>query len=236
MNFKHPKIRFALNPKLDTKLAWEFYVDPLRGGYHFWNKQAVAWHPILESLPRQAKPKRFLEDFIVDYYHCHAPKPRLKQLEKLWQKRQKDFFKFTDKTFPSHPWPKGKYIGYLSIFGFGPRFLKNKTFQVPYRQPDKEILFTITHELLHFMFYDYCQKKYPQVFKKLDPETGRFWDLAEIFNVVMHKSKDLQKIHGRVKKAGYPAHQITIKKAQAAWHGSLDQWLEEFAFNFLKNP
>lgn len=236
MKPRRPKIKFKLNPKLDAKLAWDFYRQPVRGGYDFWRRQAVALHPDLENLGQQDNPKKFLKKYIEDYYRAHDLAPERRAMEKSWAKRQKAYFKFTDEIFNQHRWPKGKYIGYVSIFGFGPRFLKDKTFQVPYRQSESGRLFTIAHEMLHFMFYHYCRDQYPEIYRQLNTERGRFWDLAEVFNAVLHQTKEMGKIHGPIKKIGYPAHQDLIKKAQKAWFGNLDQWLKTFGVNYVKNP
>lgn len=87
---------------------------------------------------------------------------------------------------------------------------------------DKGILFTIFHEMLHFIFYDYCLTKYPRAFKNQDTEYGRFWEIAEMFNAAIQQTPTFKKLHGSVNEIGYPKLQSKFKEANKAWNGNVD--------------
>ena len=104
---------------------------------------------------------------------------RAKQdFQKEWNKKSLEFFKTAEGLFNYHPWPKGPYFAYISIFPCGPRFLKSKSFQVFYlRHPRVR---PIAHEALHFLFYDYLGKHLAD--EGLCSET--VWILSEIVNTL----------------------------------------------------
>ncbi len=83
-------------------------------------------------------------------------------------------------------------------------------------------LFTIFHEMLHFIFYDFAIKIFPKNFKHLNTEEGVFWDLAEVFNVVIQDSDDFVKLHGKIKNLGYPNHTKLINLGKILWKKNPD--------------
>lgn len=226
---KYPVIKFIFDQKLDHDLAWKFYSRPKFGGCDFWKERALAHHPKLANIGSSKNPKKFLNKYISEFYSFHSD-----EMEKLSQKTanylnqtQDDFFKIVDKIFNHHPWPKKEFTGCFSIFDFCPRFLDCGGFQVfIYDKPNLQ-LFTIFHELLHFIFYDFAQKTFPKKFKNLSTEEGKFWDLAEIFNVVVQDTDDFIKLHSKIKNSGYPNHRKLIIKGKDLWkkNPNLSQWI-----------
>lgn len=101
------------------------------------------------------------------------------RFEEEWKLASQFFFDTVDTLFHNHSWPKGKYVGYISIFNCNPRFIENKTFQV-YHKHHAGPLYVAAHELLHFMFYDYVARKRKDVVYKLTEE--ELWVLSEIVN------------------------------------------------------
>ncbi|MEK7078311.1 MAG: hypothetical protein AAB911_01955 [Patescibacteria group bacterium] len=226
---RYPVIKFIFDQKLDRDLAWEFYSRPKFGGCDFWKERALAHHPKLSRVGSAKNPKEFLNKYISEFYSSHSD-----EMKKLSQKTanylnqtQNDFFKIIDKIFDYHPWPRNKFTGCFSIFDFCPRFLDWGGFQVfIYDKPNLQ-LFTIFHELLHFIFYDFTQQEFPEVFGKMETEQGKFWDLAEVFNVVIQSSDDFVKLHGKIKNIGYPDHKGLIQKGKGLWkkNPDLNQWI-----------
>jgi hypothetical protein len=43
----------------------------------------------------------------------------------------------------------------------------------------------VFHELLHFIFFDYCDSFLKEETKDLDKNKGVLWELSEIFNVIV---------------------------------------------------
>lgn len=226
---KYPVIKFIFDQKLDQDLAWEFYSRPKFGGCDFWKERALAHHPNLAHIDSAKNEKEFLNKHISEFYSSHSD-----EMEKLSQKTanylnqtQDDFLKIVDKIFNHHPWPKKEFTCCFSIFDFCPRFLDWGGFQVfIYDKPNLQ-LFTIFHELLHFIFYDFAQKTFPKKFKNLSTEEGKFWDLAEVFNAVIQDTDKFIELHGKIKNIGYPDHKNLILKGKNLWGKTpdLNQWI-----------
>lgn len=180
-------------------------------------------------LDQQINKRKFLNNYIDQLYQDHPKEfeKRIGKIEKLYKTKEDLYFQTVAKIFKNHPWPKGRYIAYLSIFAFGPRFLADKTLQVFMYDNDQMILFTIFHEMLHFIFYDYALQKYPAKFKNLDTNQGMFWDLAEIFNAIIQDTSELIEIHGKINNLGYPDHKKYISVLKRLWQKeqNIDHWI-----------
>jgi len=183
---KYPDVKFALNRGLDYWAAKEFRVGS--------------------------------SDYVDEFYKSHRKK--LETFAKLsksrWDKISPSFFRTTSKIFKNHPWPKGKYIGYISIFNCNPRFLKDKTFQVYFKHKAGSN-FVTAHELLHFIFYDYAIRKHADLFRGKNTESGVFWDVAETFNSVILHLPEFVRILGVKKQIIYPEHKIYISRLNRLW-------------------
>ncbi len=231
-----PHVIFKLNKSLDKKMAFAF-LNVKAGGIDFSNG-IIRIHSELKSIKKKKKTdqKKIIDQYFDSFYKKHSDylKKRTEKFQAEWNKTEKRYFRKVGRIFKNHPFPKGKYIGYLSIIDCNPRFLKDKTFQVFYSHPEGVISIT-AHELLHFIFYDYCFKKYPEIFKKLDPDRGTFWDLAEIFNLIILSQAEFKKIHRQKSVACYPAYKKYIPKLKRLWFSKkdIDEWLP-VAFDKLK--
>lgn len=161
-----PKVSYKLNKILDKKMALDF-LNVKAGGVDFSNG-IIGVHPELKGINKKKKPqqKKVIDLHFDNFYKQHKDylNKRINEFQKDWDKVEKRYFKETNKIFKNHSWPKVKYIGYLSIIDCNPRFLDNKTFQVFYFHPEGSVAVT-SHELLHFIFYDYCFKKHSKILK-----------------------------------------------------------------------
>jgi hypothetical protein len=206
---KSPIIKLQFDKELDQDIAWQFYKNPNIGGVDFWQERVVKFHPKLKDV----KSREYLNEYILNYYNKHQ-----KELEKLskeinlnLKQKQEEFFKSTDKVFNDYPWPSKEIIGNFSIFNFCPRFLEDNEFQVFLYDDKNHQLFTIFHECLHFIFYDYAKKYFPETLSKMDTESGIFWNMAEVFNVVIQDTDDFKSLHGEIKDIKYPEYEDLIK-------------------------
>jgi len=228
---QHPIVKLKFNKKLDQKMAWEFYCNQKIGGCDFWQARALKYHSELSQIALAKNPKSFLKTYISDFYEIHNAEIQklAENTTKYFYEKQDAYFSTVNKIFSGYPWPKNKFTGYFSIFDFCPRFLNKGDFQVFIYDTKNLQLFTVFHELLHFIFYDFAKKSFPEIFKKMDTEKGKFWDLAEIFNAVIQDSDDFIKLHGKIESIGYPNHKDLIIKSKDLWqkNPNLNQWMTE---------
>lgn len=228
---QYPIVNLKFNKKLDQEIAWEFYCNQKIGGCDFWEERAMRHHSELFQVALSKNPNKFLKTYISNFYRIHDAEIQklAENTAKYFYEKQDDYFSIVGKIFGGYPWPRDKFTGYFSVFDFCPRFLNSGSFQVFIYDTKILQLFTIFHELLHFIFYDFAQKSFPETFKKMDTEKGKFWDLAEVFNVVIQDSGDFIKLHGKIENIGYPDHKDLIIKGKDLWqkNPNLNQWITE---------
>ncbi len=218
----NPKLKFQLNRELDKKVCKDFlYLST--GGLNF-GKEILKNHPRLKTaylVKNEKEREREIDKYIDEYYEIHRNEllNKKEKFRKLWEKVEEDFFDKADNIFNNQPWPKGKYICYLSIFPCGPRFLENKIFQSFYKYKKETLIQQITHEMLHFIFYDYLYKNYPKY--KAEKYNQKIWEISEAFNYVIQGQKDWQKLHGKPILA-YSALRGLIKKMKKLWRQKQD--------------
>ncbi|MDD3006925.1 MAG: hypothetical protein PHX30_05110 [Candidatus Pacebacteria bacterium] len=228
---KQPKIILKFDQKLEQELAWNFYNYPEFGGCNFWEERALKHHPELLEIKSVNDPKEFLDKYISKYYSVHSDEIHdlgKKTEEYLWQE-ENNFFLTVNKIFKGHPWTREEFTGDFSIFDFCPRFLEDGEFQVFIYDTRNLQLFTIFHEMLHFIFYDFMRKKFPENLGKMNTEEGKLWDLAEVFNAVIQDTDDFIKLHGKIENIGYPDHRELISKGDLLWKNNPDlyQWISK---------
>lgn len=224
-------VEFKIDKNLDKQVAaWFIGID--FGGIDF-SEGIFDVHPRLREL-KNIKDKKLIKEKISKYFDAHYRdrtaelEEKAEEFQKEWNGVEGEFLKLTNLIFKNHPLPKGKYIGYLSIINCNPRFLEDKTFQVFYHHP-RGVKYVTTHELLHFLFYDYAIKKRPEIFAGLGTEEGVFWDLAEIFNSIVMAEPEFRKLHGQERVDVYPVHKECLKELTKLWEENkdIDEWLTD---------
>lgn len=224
-----PRIMIKSDLQLDQVMAWNFYFSPVHGGHNFWRERAVKHHPDLENTSDMQDQKLFLDTYINVYYReyendiLHA----VQEVSRILVQKQGCFFDTVDTIFKKYPWPCDSFTGYVSIFDFCPRFLDDGSFQVFLYDKKQMYLYAVFHEMLHFIFYDYVQKMFPDTIGGMDTEEGPLWDLAEVFNVVMHNTDAFIALHGKVENIGYPVHAAMIIRGEEIWKQTSDvhKWI-----------
>lgn len=221
------KLRFYLNKKLDKRMAEEF-LNVHGGGVDF-GEGIVRVHPQLKSiksLKDVAQRRKTIHVYFDNYYRIHrtAMSRKIESVRKVWCKQEKEYISVTEDFFGGFRFPKGKYVAYTSIIDCNPRFLESKTFQFFYKKSLADVTYTIAHELLHFIFFDFIKKKFKKEIKHLSED--QLWDLSEIFNVVVLKSSRYRRIVNQKFVIPYPDHLRYIHQFEKTYKNS--QNAEEF--------
>lgn len=222
----YPKIKFKISLDKDIASFYSFVKDiPFDEG-KFFEWAITEKHPFFNKFYEKDKrtckvSREILGDYIKQIYEQQQNQiaKNLKIYRKNWVKVEKFFFQLVDELFNSREWPKGKYIAYTTIWGMYPRFIEDKTFQIPIKQRNKKYVnVVIAHELLHFMFYDYFLEKYP----KYDKDKFNFflWNISEIFNSIVQNSKKWVKAF-EVEGLIYPEHKNIVNNLQKKYSGEL---------------
>ncbi|MBU4480075.1 hypothetical protein KKG48_01355 [Patescibacteria group bacterium] len=230
----YPKVKFQISVKKDIDTLLAFTKDANFDGGENLNWAIFRKYPELKKYYNNNKitNQKELEKFIKEKYKKEKEmiEKNLEVYEKNWRKIENKFFDLSGEFFDEKYWTKGKYTAFPTIWGMFPRFLGDKTFQVPYKYRKKKYVnVVIAHEMLHFAFYEYISNKYP----KYKTDSFLIWNTSEIFNEVVQNSPKWLKIFG-VKTMGYPMHEKIVKKLKKKYHKQEDINRDELIKNILK--
>jgi hypothetical protein len=205
----HPTVRFHLSAAQDKRTLRAFEKDAIYDQGRNLEWAVFKKYPTLKSeyneLGRLTHEQPMLR-FINETYRSQRPQMERTMLEhrKRWERIAPSYFKLIEKLFDHRTWPRGKYIAYGTIWGVYPRFLENKTFQIPFRHKVPQYVpVVIAHELLHFLFYDYFYERFPKLSRQKD--ASFVWHVSEIFNTLVQNSPEWMSCFKR-KSLGYPEH------------------------------
>jgi len=216
---EHPKIKFKIDKNHDLLLYKSFLKDE-----PFLNSCFYEKFKEIESLKNQkisSKEKiKEVKKFLDEYYKKNKKEIEkgVEEINRRWLELDEDFFNLIESIFKKHPWPKGKYIAFSTIWDVYPRDIKRKTFSFPYSEKEKALV-TIAHEMLHFIFYDYLYTHYPEYKKKKYKD--EVWKLSEVFNIVIQSQKEWLNLFHQ-SPSFYPEHKELIEKLRRAWRKKED--------------
>jgi len=230
----HPHITFRKSKKKDFETVFAFSKEAIYDNGRCLNWAILDKYSILKNQfdkNYKIKSKKEIMSFIKKIYSDkkddmdHA----LKQHKERWNKVNNNFFELTDQLFGDHKWPDGKYISFGTIWGMYPRYLNDKTFQIPYwHKIPLYVSVVIAHEMLHFIFYDYLLSKYPKY--KNDKYDFFIWHVSEIFNSLIQNSPKWIKVF-KHKSKYYPEHkkiiQLMKKERNKLNESNIDEMIKE---------
>lgn len=187
----------------------------------------VELHSVLDKDVSERDAKRVIEAYVAERFKKNEKEmaKRVVICEKRWRKIEGDYFALIDRIFKGYAWPKGKYIGYASVFNMYPRDIQNKTFYFSGLRSDvRFMLATTAHELIHFIFYAYILKKYG--ISEDDEFEGKkaeyIWNISETFNLVIETWEPYQKIFKTAGNPYDPAHAKMFPKMKKLWDAGED--------------
>jgi len=206
---------FKIN--LNKKLDYEVYVD-------FWDF-SIAGADFAELIKKdhpninQENYKKYIDDF----YAAQKLEMLKKQEEiiEIIEKNQRLFFVELEKLF-GIDFSQNTYQGYLSVFNCNPRWIDTKTFQIYWQKDVSHTLEVVFHEILHFAFFEYLDKKFTEKIKGLDKNSGILWEMSEIFNVIILNLPQFRNIIGMEEKLFYPDLQEKLDGAKKVWDSNPD--------------
>jgi len=174
------------------------------------------------------KKNKILSAYLDQYYFDQKEylADSAKNTQTKWHKVEKIFFKKVDQLFNHWPWPKGNYRGFVSIARTFPRYIKEKSFAFPLRtfKPGRENndLRVTAHEMLHFIEYDYLQKKFGLQPSERNSPDSTFWQFTENLNVLIENSNYWQEFNKGFKSKPYPDCQKLYIKMKKIWDKNKD--------------
>ena len=204
-------IEITLDKNLDKKTFLKFF-ELKAGGVDFGEK-ITKNHPAISKDNYQE---------YIDYYYDKNKEELTKSLleiNNLAQQKQADFFNAIKDIF-KQDFSSKEYCGTLSIFDCNPRYLDKNIFQVYYKRSNQDKLGVVFHEVLHFIFFDYCRAHFESIVNGMDQNQGKYWDLSEIFNVIVLNQPPFQKILKKRENIFYPKHKEIYSTIEKIWRKS----------------
>ncbi|MFH1428096.1 MAG: hypothetical protein ABIG60_06275 [Patescibacteria group bacterium] len=234
----NPKIVLKIDVDADIKNCLFFIKYNIKD-----NPEYIEWflpddlYYILKNKLNELKTNKVLKQYIQNTFEVNEKKIKenVKKTEKEWRTVEKKYFNLVNKIFKKHPWPKGKYIGFASIFMMYPRNIQSKTFLFPgiiYSKKTPSVTSVIGHEVLHFIFFDYIKKKYGlNTDSQIKGKEERYlWKISEVFNSVIESWSPYYQIF-KFKTPPYTGKNY-YKKMRRQWVQNpdidklLDKWLK----------
>ncbi|QQR77152.1 MAG: hypothetical protein IPJ67_03295 [Candidatus Moraniibacteriota bacterium] len=233
-----PRLSFSILPEKDISTFFSFVEEAGFDGGRNLEWAVFKNHLNLKKFFRDHEfigKKSDIASYVSEIYNRDRDvmKDRLKQYEEKWRVAEPVYFAGVHALFDSSFWPEGKYIAFPTVWGMYPRFLEDKTFQLPYEPANRaDILFIIAHEMLHFIFYEYFLAKH-QEYRNEDSDFF-LWHVSEIFNTIVQNSASWpQEMNNR--EAGYPEHENIVKELSKKYGSISKENLDAFILDIVQS-
>lgn len=237
---KYPNVKFVIDVKKDIEnyVLFRRY-SPQKFLVMF---LPAKLHYVLEGGVSDRDAKRIVDGYVKEQFEKNQAGmvKRVEACERRWKQVEDDYFALIERVFKGYAWPKGKYIGYASVFNMYPRDVHGKTFYFSGLRNDVRFaLATTAHELLHFIFYAYIQEKYgiheDDEFEEKKAEY--IWNISETFNLVIETWEPYQKVFKTVGNPYDPAHAKMFPKMKKLWDTKedIDQVLDYYMKDLQKS-
>lgn len=233
-----PRLSFSILLEKDISTFFSFAEEASFDGGRNLEWAVFKNHPNLKKFFRDYEfigKKSDIASYVSEIYDRdrEVMRDRMKQYEEKWRVAEPLYFKSVHALFDLSFWSEGKYIASPTVWGMYPRFLEDKTFQLPYEPENRtDILFIIAHEMLHFVFYEYFLAKYPEY--RNDESDFFLWNVSEIFNTVVQNSASWPQEMNN-KEAGYPEHENIVKELSEKYESISKKNLDAFIVDIVQS-
>lgn len=202
-------IQIKLDKSLDEEIFTDFW-DFNTGGINF-QKKITKFHPDINL--------ENYKEYIKDFYKTNEEllSENVKDLQNAVNQTSDTFF-FAVKDLFKEDFSNKDYVGAISIFDCNPRFVDKKLFQIFYKRDTLGKLEVVYHEILHFVFFDFCNKYCKEIVKDRDVNNGSYWALSEILNVLILNRPEFQAILKQPELLFYPSLKSVFPEIEKLWN------------------
>lgn len=224
-----PNITFSIRPEKDIETFFAFENET----YDI--EQILTWafwrpYPKLKAWFENYKfvtDRKTVEAFVRSEYikNEQTIQDNMRLIETTWREKEKQFSELIELLFPNTEWPEGKYECLPTIWGMYPRFLEDKTFQVPWKhEKPGYALAVISHEMLHFIWYSEFYKHH-QEYASGSEDDYFVWNVSELFNSIVQGLPSWLSVFGQEPMA-YPQHETILSELKLKYTHRKD-WAAE---------
>ncbi len=169
--------------------------------------------------------EKFLFAYVDNYFTIYEKRiaDNVKQVRLRWESVSKYFYSEVALMFKGFPWPKGNYRAYSSIWRMYPRDIRKKTFAFPAEDNRTDFAMkVIAHEMLHFITYDYLEKKYKLRPSEVSSKENIFWQFTENLNVLIENQRKWARFTKNRRSKSYPECKKLYLAMERIWDSNND--------------
>ena len=214
-----PEINFVINPEKDIEIAdWR-----IEDNHENWSD----FDQEIKGAASKEEAKQIATRLIKQFYTEHMPEieTQVKVAKESWSKVEPLFFEKVASLFPDFAWPQpttgregDEYIAYASILNKYPRYIADKSFSFPADPFSRHYPnIVIAHEMLHFMEYEYLEKKYGLEPSEMGSANNKFWQFTENLNVLIEQGDSWKEIMTDQIARPYKECQELFEQMKAIW-------------------
>lgn len=195
-----PKVEFGVPPLNKTFPLIHYFLNPIKEDWD-WSSRIYWGYPRLKNKLQNVKDKKKRKEIEYNFFKevFLFKKPKLKRKKEYFQKewnKINDKIMFVLSEVVEQEWPKKdrKIFAGVSLNPICPRYIKQRTFDIFYRDNSKRMKSTAIHEILHFIYFEKWKKVFPKTKEKEFDAPHLVWQLSEMVPKIILSDKKVQKV------------------------------------------
>ena len=195
-----PKVEFSVAPIDKIFSLIHYFLNPARGDWD-WSNAIYKNYPELKSKLQNVKDKKKTKEVEYRFFTEVFKKERI-ELEKRakifqieWNKINDDIMLVLSKVVEQEWSDKDRKIfARISLNPICPRYIKQRTFDLFYKQKPQYMKSVAIHEILHFIYFEKWKKVFPKTKEKEFDAPHLVWQLSEMVPGIILNDKGVQNV------------------------------------------
>lgn len=195
-----PKVEFGVAPLGKIFSMIHFFLNPSKKGWD-WSNKVYRKYPELRSELQDVKDVRKRKEiehhFFTEVFKKERPKleKQAKNFQREWNKIN-DYVMLVLSKVTEQEWPEKdrKIFARISLNPICPRYIKQRTFDLFYKQEPAYMKSVAMHEILHFIYFEKWKKVFPETSERVFNAPHLSWQLSEIVPGIILNDKRVQKV------------------------------------------
>ena len=195
-----PKLEFSVAPLDKIFSLIHHFLNPAKGDWD-WSNAIYSNYPELKSKLQNVKDKKKRKEIEYRFFTEVFKKERI-ELEKRAKIFQREWNKINDDVMlvlsevVEQEWPDKdrKIFARISLNPICPRYIKQRTFDLFFRQKPRYMKSVAIHEILHFIYFEKWKKVFPKTQEKEFDAPHLVWQLSEMVPGIVLNDKRVQNV------------------------------------------
>lgn len=195
-----PKVEFSIVPVDKIFSLIHYFLNPAKKDWD-WSNIIYKNYPKLKSKLENIKDKKKRKEIECRFFTEVFKKEKI-ELEKKTKIFQRGWNEINDdimfilSNVIEQEWLKKdrKIFARVSLNPICPRYIKQRTFDIFYKQKPKYMKSVAIHEILHFIYFEKWKKVFPKTNEKEFDAPHLVWQLSEMVPGIILNDKRVQKV------------------------------------------